>query len=104
MDGHYSGSGTAQSDLLKVYEFPLIMEIQQIAKHHRNDHVILIDDLRCFPSLEKQNELEFKTKYSIDILKEELLKINKNYKFYKVDGYVSDDILLVTINDFPNVA
>ena len=28
----------------------------------------------------------------------------KNYKFYTIDGYVSNDILLVTINDLPNVA
>lgn len=30
--------------------------------------------------------------------------IYNNYKFERVDGYVSQDILLVTINDLPNVA
>ncbi len=104
LDGHYSGGGTAQSNLLEVFEFPLLLEIQQIANHRRNDHTILIDDLRCFPSIEKQKELGFKTKYSIDILKEQFLKINEDYKFYTIDGYVPNDILLVTINDLPNVA
>ncbi len=103
LDGHYSGDGTAQSNLLGIYEFPLLLEIQQISKHRVKNHTILIDDLRCFPSIEKQNELGFKTNYSVDILKEELLKINNNYKFYTIDGYVPNDILLVTINDLPKV-
>jgi hypothetical protein len=40
----------------------------------------------------------------LDILTEELLKINNNYKFRRVDGFVDQDILLVTTNDLPNVA
>ena len=54
LDGHYSGHGTSQSNVTQLYEFPLIYEIQQIDKHHIKDHIILIDDLRCFPSFEEQ--------------------------------------------------
>jgi hypothetical protein len=104
LDGHYSGHGTAQSNTTQLYEFPLIYEIQQIAKHHIKNHIILIDDLRCFLSFEEQEKLNYKTKYSLDILKEELLKINNNYKFGRIDGFISQDILLVTMNDLPNVA
>jgi hypothetical protein len=104
LDGHYSGHGTSQSNVTQLYEFPLIYEIQQIDKHHIKDHIILIDDLRCFPSFEEQEKLNYKTKYSLDILTEELLKINNNYKFRRIDGFVDQDILLVTTNDLPNVA
>lgn len=104
LDGHYSGEGTAQSNILQEYEFPLIYEIQQIGKHHIKDHIILVDDLRCFPSYEEQKKLNYNTKYSLDILKEEFLKINPDYKFVRIDGHVPQDILLVTINDLPNVA
>lgn len=104
LDGHYSGHGTAQSNMTQLYEFPLMYELEQINKHHIKDHIILIDDLRCFPTYEEQVKSNYKTIYSIEILKEELLKINKNYKFTRIDGYVPQDILLVTINDLPNVA
>lgn len=98
LDGHYSMGDTEHSHLLAMWEYPLVFEIQQIAKHHIKDHVILIDDLRCFPTLEQQNNWGFKANYSVDILKNEILKINPDYKFYKLDGFVPNDILLATVN------
>ena len=44
LDGHYSGSGTAKSDL----ETPIIKELESIFLYQKNDFIILIDDARCF--------------------------------------------------------
>ncbi len=44
LDGHYSGSGTA----LGEKETPLLEELDAIRRHGIQDHVILIDDVRCF--------------------------------------------------------
>ena len=49
LDGHHSCGDTA----LGAYWTPLIQELDAIKSHHRNDHTILIDDMRCWkePSL-----------------------------------------------------
>lgn len=44
LDGHYSGGTTAKGSS----ETPVMKEITTICKHVINDHVILIDDARCF--------------------------------------------------------
>jgi hypothetical protein len=45
LDGHYSGNGTARSDL----ETPILKELAHIFKHSMaHQHVILIDDARLF--------------------------------------------------------
>jgi hypothetical protein len=44
LDGHYSAGGTAKGDL----DTPILMEINSIFEHPIKDHVILIDDARCF--------------------------------------------------------
>lgn len=46
LDGHYSGPGTAFGSR----PTPILSEIETIARHHRGDHLILIDDARCFGS------------------------------------------------------
>jgi len=43
LDAHYSGSGTAG----EKQDCPLILELQAIRSHKRNDHIILIDDIGC---------------------------------------------------------
>ncbi len=78
LDGHYSGSGTGKADK----ECPLVAELMAIARHKRKDHVILIDDARCFgvypdyPSLEETKKL--------------LLSINPAYQIT-----VKDDAIIV---------
>lgn len=44
LDAHYSGGITGKSDL----ESPIFQELQMIFNHPIKDHVILIDDARCF--------------------------------------------------------
>jgi hypothetical protein len=44
LDGHYSAGITAKGDL----ETPVMQELETILGHPVKDHVILIDDARCF--------------------------------------------------------
>lgn len=44
LDGHYSAGPTARGDL----DTPISQEIEHILAHHVQDHVLLIDDARCF--------------------------------------------------------
>ena len=45
LDAHFSGGSTAKSGP----ETPIMQEIECILKHHKADeHIILIDDARCF--------------------------------------------------------
>jgi hypothetical protein len=59
LDGHYSGGMTACG----ANACPLVAELAAIARHPRNDHVILIDDARCFgrdagyPTLDEVRQL-----------------------------------------------
>jgi hypothetical protein len=43
LDGHWSGGETARGDL----DTPVRAEIEAVLRH-RSDHVLLIDDARCF--------------------------------------------------------
>lgn len=57
LDGHYSGDGTSKG----ILNTPVIKELEAIFKHSIKNHVILIDDARCFtgnddyPTLEELN-------------------------------------------------
>lgn len=59
LDGHYSEGMTAKGSL----ETPIVEELETIFEHGVKDHVILIDDARCFdgthdyPTLEQVREL-----------------------------------------------
>lgn len=44
LDGHHSGGTTAKGEL----ETPIRRELQHILNHQVEDHVVLIDDARCF--------------------------------------------------------
>lgn len=44
LDGHHSCGDTA----LGAFWAPLMQELDAIKRHHRNDHTILIDDMRCW--------------------------------------------------------
>lgn len=67
LDGHFSGDGTAKADK----ETPIVEEIQTIAGHPKfPQHVILVDDARCFdgtcdyPTLEGMQKLATELGYS----------------------------------------
>lgn len=44
LDGHYSGQGTGRGDI----DTPISAELEAILDHPIKQHVILIDDARCF--------------------------------------------------------
>jgi hypothetical protein len=44
LDGHFSGPGTARG----AVDSPIAKELDAIRSHHRNDHIILVDDARLF--------------------------------------------------------
>jgi len=69
LDGHYSAGATAKGEL----DTPIVKEIESVFNHSIKDHVILIDDARCFdgsndyPKLDKFiNEL-YKLKSDIRV-------------------------------------
>jgi len=66
---------------------PLTRELQAILKHTRNDHVIMIDDLRCFE------------RWGIDIkeVKALLLQINPDYELRIMSGWQKLQDILVAI-------
>ena len=70
LDGHYSGDGTGKGRQTS----PIIDELENIKKHKRKDHCILIDDARLFNGTDGYPTLE-ETKNS-------LLMINQDYKVY----------------------
>lgn len=67
LDGHYSGEGTAKGRT----ECPVISELGAISQHYLKEHVILIDDARCFDGTN-----DYPT---IDELKRLLYSINSKY-------------------------
>jgi hypothetical protein len=67
LDGHYSGDGTACGNQVS----PILVELDIILKHSRNDHCLLIDDARLFTGTGGYPTLEE--------TKEKLLAINPNY-------------------------
>ncbi len=54
LDGHYSGEGTGKGAL----ETPIIKEIESILNHKIKNHLILIDDARCFNGTSDYPKLE----------------------------------------------
>lgn len=77
LDAHYSGGKTAKGTL----DCPIISELESIFAHSRsNDHVVLIDDARCFDGTSDYPEMTG--------LKEYILNAKPNWSFY-----VKDDII-----------
>lgn len=82
LDGHYSGEAAGRGDEI----CPIMKELEIIKATDRNDHCILIDDLRLF-----SNEKEYPT---LETLKTKLLEINVNYTI-SIDG---DCIMALPVN------
>jgi len=82
LDGHYSGIGTAKGE----GNTPILKELDIILNHHIKNHVILIDDARCFIG-----ESGYPT---IEELQKFVYKIN-NKMFFSVEN----DIIRITSAD-----
>lgn len=83
LDGHYSHGNTGRGK----QDTPLLYELDTIKNSKRNDHIILIDDMRCWKETDENYKFGEK-----DIL-EKLNKIN-NYKYAYEDGHIIKDILV----------
>lgn len=86
LDAHYSGGITAKENLYT----PIIAELKSIFSHKIKDHVILIDDARCFTGSE-----DYPT---IRVLKEFVMKNRPDYLFevkndiIRIHKYIPDNI------------
>ena len=80
LDAHYSGGITAKGEL----ETPILLELKHILNSSEFNHVILIDDARCFiglndyPTLNELKNLisKMRQNYSF-IVKEDIIRIHK---------------------------
>ena len=73
---------------------PLFEELAAIASLERNDHIILIDDLRIIKTAFPWGEKSYGNINFLEEIKKLILSINKNYNFSTLDGYKKDDVLL----------
>jgi len=94
LDAHSLGWADDTKDNKSLVEFPLTNELETIAKHHRKDHTILVDDVRLFSSL-------FGT--SIEEITKLVLQINPQYELSFEDGVIEygeigkDEILVAQV-------
>jgi len=83
LDAHYSGEGTAISDV----ETPIENELNHILSWRKDDYIILIDDARCFignsdyPSLKKLEEIVLNRhpRWTFDV-KDDIIRIFNPYR------------------------
>tara|TARA_R110000824_G_scaffold5965_1_gene27386 strand:- start:2608 stop:3180 length:573 start_codon:yes stop_codon:yes gene_type:complete len=90
LDSHGSGEGC-----------PLIEELDAIANLPRNDHVIMIDDVRIIRSC-CWSDNRYKGESFETLLLEKLKEINNDYEIEFLDGYVNNDVLVARVRT-PNV-
>ena len=84
LDGHYHNSTDNDDN-----NFPILRELEQIAKLPSNTHTILIDDVRLFGGL---------LKHTKEMVEEKVLEVNPSYKIQYADSKVArGDILVATV-------
>lgn len=84
LDAHFSGGKTAKIDKTKLT--PIKEELLAIKNHHIKEHIIFIDDIRCF-----DGKNGFPTK---EETRKILSEINKNYS---ITYDKKTDILMATL-------
>lgn len=87
LDAHYSGGCCFIEHGNERPWCPLYEELEQIKKLEKNNHTIMIDDIRLVGS---DNELDV----TLDEITKRIMDINPNYNLYYVHGYVPHDILI----------
>jgi len=76
----------------EYYDIPLLEELECIENSFRDDHTILIDDIRMMGSEEWSN-------FSLQPVIDKIKKINSQYQISYLDSYMGlSDILLAKIN------
>jgi hypothetical protein len=76
---------------------PLFDELEAIKSIERKDNVILIDDLRIIKTLYPWGEESYGNIDFLQEIKNNILTINKDYKFDTLNGHIDNDILLAYI-------
>jgi hypothetical protein len=76
---------------------PLLDELEAIKSINRKDNIILIDDLRIINRRFPWGEKSYGNINFLEEIKKQILKINENYKFTTLDGFINDDILLAYV-------
>lgn len=76
---------------------PLFEELSAIGNIERKDNIILVDDLRIIKSSFPWGEKSYGNINFLEQIKNQILSINKNYKFSTLDGIVKNDVLLAYI-------
>jgi hypothetical protein len=92
LDAHMDGCNIIPNVTPDIRKCPLIEELSVIKNHHRNDHTIIIDDVRLFSVNGCWGE-----NITISNIIETIKNINSNYKISYIDGYVSDDIIVAQL-------
>ena len=76
---------------------PLMDELQAIKNMSRNDHVIMVDDLRIIKKAFPWGETSYGDIDFLQQIKNTILSINEKYVFTTLDGHIKDDVLLATV-------
>lgn len=92
LDAHIDTGNYVQGETPDIRKCPLNDELDSIKSLKRNDHTILIDDIRAF---RKDNG------WGHDVVLSELIdkikEINPNYKISFIDGEIENDILVASL-------
>lgn len=86
LDAHSQDGST---DPINYMTFPLMKELEAIARHHIKTHTIIIDDLRCW-TIKRYG-------WDTDVLKKRISEINNEYSFILKDGTTPNDILVAKV-------
>ena len=76
---------------------PLFYELEAIKSIERKDNVILIDDLRDIKNAFPWGETSYGNIDFLEQIKQNILSINKDYKFSTLNGIINDDVLLAYV-------
>lgn len=88
----------AHVDNMNIHNYkkrcPLFDELQAIKELSRNDHIIMIDDLRIIRNAFPWGETSYGNIDFLGSINNMILTINKDYKFSTLNGHVNDDVLI----------
>ena len=90
LDAHIGPGNFVAGQTPDIRKCPLYDEINAIKSLKRNDHTILVDDLRIFT---EDNEWGVNLQDLIDSIKQ----INPEYKITFIDGDVENDVLVAKV-------
>lgn len=92
LDAHIDDCNIIPNITPDIRKCPLLEELEIISNSKRNDHTILIDDIRIFGMKNVWGE-----KLTLQTIINELYKINPNYNISFIDGYTNNDIIVAKI-------